>query len=772
MMPEAAKVAPEAAKDEAKPGRIGEHPDVPSPPAISLPGSVGMDRQASSLVGISDVRDMGARARENLMSAAAFVGSGAAQMVALGGTAASIDKSLEEAHKLSEGKPRTSLTGKRQAVFVMPEGVTWQWMHRTGFRDYSESQIEKIENAYQRGYSKCRLKSGKAGHTPMEVFFMDMCQFDPASGNSRQVQRKGPKSLWYRLRRRFREAYHAWYTGTPYRETFKDYQSRRAKIMGEEDSAEYDVTMLYDENSVFTDIVTSSMFGVVAMSVVLLNCFYIAVDLDRNKESTWIKADIGFQVAEHTFCVVFLLEIILRFLAFKRKRWALIDHWFKFDAFLVVLMVTETWILPLALHLTGKKQGNNGALGNSGILRLARTMRLARMTRLLKEAPELLTMLKGIAVATRSVMYTLLLLILLTYIFAVVFRSTTKDDGTGKAVLLGEDEVTIGEAYFSSVPEGMYSLFVHGTLLDAVSDVMGEMKAEEDWFVLAFFIIFIMLSSFTVLNMLIGILCDVVNGVKADEERMKNMFYLRTNLLDILDCYDKNGDQSIGRAEYQLLMKNPEVVDVLDGFGTDTGGLIQMVDILFEQETEDSAKGSLSFEEFITVVMRLQSAHGASVTDITDLREFTKRRVDKLQADIGQVKEAVSVLLEHVAPGAPMSESLSGTATQTLAKTLDAAKQDELKGSQATVDVTVCLLDARTRTMRMPKASTIKALLDQLPEQLGPMVATLGEHDEVLLGSHLQVAKLPGIPAEGPVTIYLKPDPWNLQRPATVASAT
>merc|ERR1740138_403190 len=79
------------------------------------------------------------------------------------------------------------------------------------------------------------------------------------------------------------------------------------------------------------------------------------------------------------------------------------------------------------------------------LFRLVRLSRMARMARLLRWMPELMILLKGLWLASRSVFFTLVLLVGTIYIFALVFRQIT--DGTA-----------LGEAYFSTVPVSMGSL--------------------------------------------------------------------------------------------------------------------------------------------------------------------------------------------------------------------------------------------------------------------------------------------------------------------------
>lgn len=111
------------------------------------------------------------------------------------------------------------------------------------------------------------------------------------------------------------------------------------------------------------------------------------------------------------------------------------------------------------------------------IFRLMRLTRLLRMARLIRMVPELLIMVKAVASAARSVGFTLILLGICLYVYAIVFR-------------LLFDQTTAGNEYFPSVLMAMHKLFMHGTLLDSVSEMMTELL-KESWigFILGYFFI-------------------------------------------------------------------------------------------------------------------------------------------------------------------------------------------------------------------------------------------------------------------------------------------
>merc|ERR1719345_549936 len=99
--------------------------------------------------------------------------------------------------------------------------------------------------------------------------------------------------------------------------------------------------------------------------------------------------------------------------------------------------------------------GGDG-LGNTSILRLVRLLRLtrmARMIRLLRAMPELMILVKGISVAMRSVFFTLCLLFLEIFIFAIAFTQLAAS-------------TPLEQSYFESVPGAMNSLLIRGTLPD------------------------------------------------------------------------------------------------------------------------------------------------------------------------------------------------------------------------------------------------------------------------------------------------------------------
>eukprot|EP00929_Paragymnodinium_shiwhaense_P124428 TRINITY_DN9989_c0_g1_i1.p1 TRINITY_DN9989_c0_g1~~TRINITY_DN9989_c0_g1_i1.p1 ORF type:complete len:762 (-),score=141.66 TRINITY_DN9989_c0_g1_i1:149-2434(-) len=512
---------------------------------------------------------------------------------------------------------RASLAGDALLDPASYEGVVWQWEHRTGFRDYPGEQSRRIEHFYRRGDPFVRLKTGKVGTTPMEIFFADMVQHDPISGRTRAVRREGSLSCFTRARRWIGEYIRYLETGRPRRETLKEYQKRRCQVCDPEHSLSVSMSR---RNSVLLDgylkkrglcsrIARAKWFGWLFIFLVIANTMWLGVDAELNVPGEDYDATL-FVWVDNLFSIAFTLEILIRFGAFEVKSMCLRDGWFCTDSVLVFMMICDTWILPWLLFELDNK--NSNGTHQLSLFRLLRLLRLSRVGRIARIFPEVLAMLKGISQAFKSVVFTLFVLSILLYVFAIIFKTQ-----------IGHEEEF--QEFFSGISSSMWSLLLHGTLLDSTA-MLANLIVDRSKFLSGLFVLFIFLSSFTVLNLLIGILCDVVSHVTRLESEQASIDQLKSELLEILECYDIDEDGEIDRAEFNLLMKNPEVHTALARSGVNAENLVSMSDILFQEKESDS----FTFKELLAVMLRMRGEKGVTVTDIIQLRDYIRSGLDKL----------------------------------------------------------------------------------------------------------------------------------------------
>ena len=65
------------------------------------------------------------------------------------------------------------------------------------------------------------------------------------------------------------------------------------------------------------------------------------------------------------------------------------------------------------------------------------------------------------------------------------------------------------------------------------------------------------------MNMLVGILCEVIHQVSGLEKEQAMVSQLKKRLLEVVDCFDGDDDDSIDKQEFQLLIQNPELRSIL-----------------------------------------------------------------------------------------------------------------------------------------------------------------------------------------------------------------
>eukprot|EP00928_Gymnodinium_smaydae_P038324 TRINITY_DN2645_c0_g2_i1.p1 TRINITY_DN2645_c0_g2~~TRINITY_DN2645_c0_g2_i1.p1 ORF type:complete len:582 (+),score=100.45 TRINITY_DN2645_c0_g2_i1:355-2100(+) len=328
----------------------------------------------------------------------------------------------------------------------------------------------------------------------------------------------------------------------------------------------YNVMNFYCKRGLYQFIARHRMFENFTLFVISLNAFWMWIDTDFNTQKELFRFHPVFQVMEHFFCIYFSTEWYIRFRAFHRKCHGLRDYWFVFDSLLVLMMVLETWVFSFVVVARGS--GGSPLGGNTAIVRLFRLMRLSRLVRMLRSMPELMILVKGMITAMKSVCYVMFLLIVVVYIFGIAMTQAS----------VGEP---FHDAYFSSVPYSMYSLLIYGTFVDNLAEFLNEMMFNEGYLCLTIALVFILLACITILNMLIGILCEVVSST-AECERLDIMTAnLTDKLSSIIATIDVDYNGMISMKEFRSILECPSALEALQSVDVDPIMLVDFADTLF-----------------------------------------------------------------------------------------------------------------------------------------------------------------------------------------------
>jgi len=482
------------------------------------------------------------------------------------------------------------------------------------------------------------------------------------------------------------------------RTIFPDAEEMKMKVREALMEPSYNVFDFYHETGHFQRIAKSTAFENVTLLVIGLNAIWIAIDTDTNGAPTLMEADLHFQIADNAFCGYFFVEWVIRFGAFANKCNCRKDAWFVFDSLLVVMMVAETWVLTAVILLTSAG-GQGIEISGSNSLRLFRLLRLSRMARMLRSMPELMILIKGMAAATRSVFSVMCLLIIIMYVFAIAFKQLA--DGT-----------VMGQYYFPTVQHSMYTLLIYGTFLDDLAPFCDEVGAESAA-CLALVMVFVLLAACTVLNMLIGVLCEVVTAVAETEKEEVLVSFVTTKLQSLLNSLDADHDGHISQDEFMKILGLPEAAGALEEVGVDPVDIVDYMDFIFQQR-----QGPMPFPKFMEVILNLRQTNQCTIGDIVDLRKFVQH----------QCSCAETVLYNHFghAPRRAVGSLSQTTSPQWSPSASKEAPVPEFGRQISRGQGRIKLDDLQARTGRLEEMmqetlSQVRALLDRVPEEGGDL---------------------------------------------------
>jgi len=320
--------------------------------------------------------------------------------------------------------------------------------------------------------------------------------------------------------------------------------------------------------------------------------------------------------------------------------------------------VAETWVMTTVLLAIGASSGGLGNAGTLRLLRLLRLSRMARMAKLLRSFPELLILIKGMASAMRSVIVTLVLLFLLIYVYAIAFRQLT-------------DDTPVGQIYFPDMWIAMHTLWIDGTLLDGPGTIAAMLLKESVVLTIVFYT-FVLLAALTVMNMLIGVLCEVVSAVAATEKEQITVATVKDGFTEIIGCIDTDSDNMISKSEFERLLENPQAVNLLNKVDVDVYAFVDLADFLFEDEDGDEPV-QMSFSKFMETVLQLRGSNAATVKDIVDLRKFIKAQLNIMNEKMDRKQSVLRRSLNMVSR--EMSTRFDNDVTDTMPPLVSVASQ-------------------------------------------------------------------------------------------------
>merc|ERR1712186_283883 len=114
-----------------------------------------------------------------------------------------------------------------------------------------------------------------------------------------------------------------------------------------------------------------------------------------------------------------------------------------------------------------------------------------------------------------------------------------------------------------------------------------------------FFSLFVFITYFGLMNMLIGAFCNAAMQVSMVENDLANVGILTRSLPEVLECYNIGSCNTIDQKQFALIIKNPDFIQILRRCGTDVDGLANLVRLLMMHQKD------LGIDEFCRLITTL-----------------------------------------------------------------------------------------------------------------------------------------------------------------------
>lgn len=389
------------------------------------------------------------------------------------------------------------------------------------------------------------------------------------------------------------------------------------RAMGQNDETQ---NIVCEENSCWQKLSKTAWFNHLSLCAILLNTIWVAIDTDLNQAAVLCQAPMPFQIVENAFCVFFVFEILVRVLAFRSKWDCLKDRWLMFDCVVVASMVWLDWVLVvLFLFFGDKSEGSQNSFFRT--IRLFRLLRVARAVMIVGNVPELMILAEGIVLAVRSVAAVLVFMALVIYIFSIIFTELLRD-------------TPVAKGNFEHVPQSINTLLLQ-VVCGFDSGLLSKLQASSIGCYLLFLVYFLT-ASLTLMNMLVGAICDVVATVSSDEKEAQFATEVERLVSELMRDLDVDGSHTLSKEEFDGIIYNQEMMTTLMNFGVDVIGVVDFGSYLFTETSE------LSFADFMQLVSQFRESKGATMRDVMNLRKYLAREITFIDSRMNKLDDAES----------------------------------------------------------------------------------------------------------------------------------
>ena len=205
---------------------------------------------------------------------------------------------------------------------------------------------------------------------------------------------------------------------------------------------------------------------------------------------------------------------------------------------------------------------------------------------------------------------------------------------------------------FDTIGNAMWTLFMDGTLLDNIGGTLSNLRYLEDagydwttgWIMILVFTVYVLLTAITIMNMLIGVLCEVVSAVKKRDEEQIAVDYMKQHLRGVLAELDHDGNGLVSKNELVDICATPLAVRVLEGLDISPQDLVDLTNCELEARYSAGEAPELNREELLEKILSLRGNKDITMQDIVHLHGDLRRIIQRLAEDFQKLMKQTGSL--------------------------------------------------------------------------------------------------------------------------------
>lgn len=327
-------------------------------------------------------------------------------------------------------------------------------------------------------------------------------------------------------------------------------KKRNNEALCESDRHPFRSKFAFSQGKRFTSLITMA---------ICINAIQMGVETD------YPQYEVVYNVLEWIWVVLFGLEMTFKVIysgyGYFKSAWNILDF------FLVSLSIVDVVVLGTIL-------GSQAGLKQLSVLRILRLLRIIKMVRLLKAFRELWLIVKGMIVSIPTICWASTLLVGCLYVFGIfTVQTIARNEGFAQGTLDSEyfPDFDVYQ-YYGTITRSMFTLWE--TSLEPLN-IRPVVERQPEIFL--FFVGFMFLTTFGVMNVIIGVIVDntmqASKGADAEKAALELVSDVQKVDLVVEAVFALDADQSgtISVEEVEQGMANPDIAGLLGDLPLPTG---------------------------------------------------------------------------------------------------------------------------------------------------------------------------------------------------------